>query len=212
MQTIREIFPVSDPSFSKYGRVVTGYGCPELLEALGKTEFPDRGTVYAASDASLERLPVFKELQEREFGGLPIQLGYCNGNNHKLNALEYHRSSEVNIAGTDLILLVGLRQDMDPDDFTYDTSLVRAFLVPAGTMAELYATTLHYAPCTAAGRGFYDAVALPRGTNLALGAKPAPAAEDRLLFARNKWLIAHPESGLGAEGAFPGLKGENIPV
>lgn len=211
MKTEITAVPVSDPSFSKFGRAVTGYDFRELLNALRNTPLPNVGTLYAASDESLESLPVFEDLQEREFGGLPIQIGYCNGTNHMLNALEYHRSSEVNIAGTDLILLVGLRQDLHLGNFTYDTSLVRAFLVPAGTAVELYATTLHYAPCCAGG-AFYDAVVLPRGTNLALREKPAPVSEDRLLTAKNKWLVAHPESGLGQEGAFLGLKGENITI
>ena len=34
--------------------------------------------------------------------------------------------------------------------------------------------------------------------------------EDALLFAKNKWLIGHPETDLGAQGAFIGLKGKNI--
>ena len=33
-------------------------------------------------------------------------------------------------------------------DHTYDTSKMEAFLVPAGTAVEVYATTLHYAPCS----------------------------------------------------------------
>ena len=34
--------------------------------------------------------------------------------------------------------------------------------------------------------------------------------EDQLLFARNKWLIAHEDAKI--EGAFVGLKGENLSV
>ena len=46
-------------------------------------------------------------MKERAYGGLEIQIGYCNGNNKKLNAVEYHRSSELDIAVDDLILLLG---------------------------------------------------------------------------------------------------------
>ena len=190
------INPVAERPFLKYGRVVPNYDCSEILKELNKTPYPKGGTIYNPSDAHLESLAFFQEIQEREFGGLPIQFGYCNGNSRKLNALEYHRSSEINVAGTDLILLVGSQTDIDPEKFTYDTSLVKAFFVPAGTIVEIYATTLHFAPCNAAKGGFRDLVVLPRGTNLALEKKPAPAGEDRLLFAKNKWLIAHPESGL----------------
>ena len=102
------------------------------------------------------------DLKMRVYGELPIQIGYCNGHNSKLNALEYHRSSEVNVAVTDIILLLGSEQDIAPD-FTYDTSKVEAFLVPAGTGIEVYGTTLHYAPCGVDGNGFKAVVVLPTG-------------------------------------------------
>lgn len=206
----RKINPVESEAFRRYGRVVKGFDCAELFAALERTPLPADGTVYEPSDADLEKTDAFAQLESRAFGGLPIQLGYCNGNNFLLNALEYHRCSELNAAGTDLILLVGALQDVDPVSHTYDTSRVEAFFVPAGTLVELYATTLHYAPCNAAPGGFRDAVVLPKGTNLPLAVKPGTEGEDRLLFARNKWLIVHPESGLQADGAFLGLKGRNI--
>ena len=46
-------------------------------------------------------LPDAVAVREKGFGGLPVQIGYCNGSNVKLNALEYHRSSEIDIAVTD---------------------------------------------------------------------------------------------------------------
>lgn len=207
-----KIYPVESERFRRYGRVVAGFDCSGLLERLNGTPLPKDGTVYEPSAAELEQTEAFAQLRDRAYGGLPIQIGYCNGNNAKLNALEYHRSSEFNAAGTDLILLLGALQDVDPVSYSYDTSLVEAFLVPAGTLVELYATTLHYAPCNAARGGFRDAIVLPKGTNLPLEAKPGKDGEDRLLFARNKWLIAHPEAGLRGEGAFEGLTGENLSV
>lgn len=110
------------------------------------TPLPEDSTVYVPSDKNLEALAIAEEFRCRAYGGLPIQIGYCNGNNHKLNALEYHRCSEVNVAATDMILLLGRQQDI-AGDYTYDTSKVEAFLVPAGTAIEVYATSLHYAPC-----------------------------------------------------------------
>lgn len=201
---------VREKAFRKYGRIVTGFDCAQLLKKLAVTPKPIDSTIYTASDPELEKLEIFRELRDREFGGLEIELGYCNGSNYRLNALEYHRSSEINIAGTDLVLLLGLLQDVDPQTFEYDTGLVEAFKVTAGTVVELYATTLHFAPCNASAEGFRDAIVLPRRTNFPLEAKPNTAGEDRLLFARNKWLIVHPESGLQADGAFLGLKGRNI--
>lgn len=200
---------VKEESFRKYGKVITDLDCTQLIEEMGKTPAPDGEVIYVPSAPELEALSVFAELRDRVYGGMPIQLGYCNGDNNKLNALEYHRDSEVNVACTDLILLIGREQDVDPETYEYDTAKVEAFLVPAGTVIEVYGTTLHYAPCNAGGK-FRCVVVLPKGTNEALQVVPEKKGEDALLFAVNKWLIAHPESGLDKAGAFMGLKGENI--
>lgn len=204
-----EIKKVTDAAFRKYGRVVQGIDFSGLVEALDtKTPLPD-GVVYEPSVAELEELPVFAELQTKTYGELPIQIGYCNGKNYLLNALEYHRSSEINVAGTDAILLVGSQQDIT-DDFTYDTSLVEAFLVPKGTAVEVYATTLHYAPCSVEESGFKVAIVLPKDTNLPLE-KGHDVWEDKLITAKNKWLIGHAEGGL-PEGSHIGLIGKNISI
>jgi hypothetical protein len=212
MKTMK-ILSVTDPEFQKYGHVVTNVDFSELVEALKKTPVPE-GVVYEPGVAELEALPVKKVLSETTYGEMPIQIGYCNGHNTKLNALEYHRDSEINVAATDAVLMLGLRQDVEADN-TYDTAKVEAFLVPAGTAVEVYATTLHYAPCDIDGKGFQVAVVLPLGTNYPLKASHAKASgrttdnEDCLLAAANKWLIGHEEGGL-AEGSFLGLKGENL--
>jgi len=201
-----EIQKITDPSFGKYGKVLTGYCFQKLLKEMEATPLPT-DIIYVAGDEKLEALPIAKELQERGFGGLPIQIGYCNGNNKKLNAVEYHRNSEFVIAVTDVILLLGIQQDMTAD-FTYETSKIEGFLVPAGTGVELYATTLHYAPCTATNGGFKSVVVLPKDTNTEVDFAKGCGAEDKLLMAKNKWLIAHPEAEI--PGAFNGLVGENI--
>ena len=197
---------VTDKSFGEYGRVLEGYSLSGLLEAMKHTPRPDE-VIYVPSVEELEALPAVQEFKNRAFGGLPIQIGYCNGKNKKLNALEYHRSSEINVAVTDMILLVGMEQDVK-EDYTYDTSQIEAFFVPAGTVVEMYATTLHYAPCMTAETGFRAVVVLPAGTNTELDFPVGESGEERLIAAKNKWLIAHEEAGI--EGAFCGLKGENI--
>jgi hypothetical protein len=197
---------VTDASFSRYGKVLEGYSMDGLLKEMEQTPMPE-DVIYVPSVEELERLPEAEAFRNRAFGGLPIQIGYCNGDNHKLNALEYHRSSEINIAVTDMILLIGAQQDVEKD-FTYDTSFVEAFLVPAKTAVEVYATTLHYAPCTVAEGGFRCVVILPAGTNTELTFPVGTAGEDRLITAKNKWLIAHEEAKI--EHAFCGLKGTNI--
>lgn len=199
---------VTDAAFKKYGRVVKNVDVSGLVEALASTPLPD-DVVYEPSVAELEALPVYAELQKKCYGELPIQIGYCNGKNYKLNAVEYHRSSEINVAGTDAVLLVGSQQDIT-EDFTYDTSLIEAFFLPKGTAVELYATTLHYAPCSAHETGFQVAIVLPKDTNLSLEENHA-GGEDALITAKNKWLIGHAEGGL-PEGSHIGLKGENIDI
>lgn len=204
------IKPITDSSFKQYARVIEDIDTLELLAAMENTPTPD-DVIYVPSDPALEALDVFSQFRERLYGGLPIQLGYCNGDNHILNALEYHRDSEVNLACTDLIFLIGRQQDIDYNSYTYDTGLVEAFLIPKGTLLDVYATTLHYAPISAEGK-FRCVVVLPRGTNTPLAFEPNKTGEGKLLFATNKWLIAHPESGLDANGAHVGLIGENIAV
>ena len=137
------IYDVTDEKFKKYGRIVQNIDFSQLVEVINeKTPLPD-GVAYEPSVAVLEELPVYQELSTKAYGELEIEIGYCNGHNELLNAVEYHRSSEINVAATDAILILGSQQDIT-DDFTYDTSLMEAFFVPAGTAVEVYATTLHF--------------------------------------------------------------------
>lgn len=204
-----EIKKITDPAFRTYGRIVTGYDCTELIDKMRETPLPEE-VIYVASVAELEALPVAGEIEKNLYGQIPIQVGYCNGHNKKLNAAEYHRTSEINVAVTDLVLIIGRQQDIG-EDMTYDTSLMEAFLVPAGTVIEVYATTLHYAPCHVEDQGFRCVVILPKDTNTDMESVEIKNQEDRLLFARNKWLIGHEDGGL-PENAFIGLVGENLSI
>lgn len=210
-----KILKVTDPEFRKYGRVITNVDLKPLVKAMENTPCPD-DVIYVAGDPDLEALATADELSRVFYGELPIEVGYCNGHNQKLNAVEYHRCSELNIAATDAILIVGMLQDVE-DDFTYDTSKMEAFLLPAGTGVQIYETTLHYAPCGVDGNGFRVCIVLVLGTNERLSYSHESKNpyecdnEDRLLAAKNKWLIAHEEGGQ-AEGSFLGLKGENLTV
>ena len=203
---------VFDPGFGVYGEVLTGYDLNGLISLLDSTtEKPSDSVIYVPGDPALEALPVSEELSLGAYGGMPIQVGYCNGNNHKLNCLEYHRGSEINITSGDMILLLAPLQKVS--DGELDTKEVEAFLAPAGTAVLIYETTLHYAPCNAPGSdGFRVAIILPKGTNTDKPEITERNIEDRLLWARNKWLIAHPEAPEASDGAFVGLKGENVTV
>ena len=185
------------------------YDTQELLRTLEAATPLPQGVEYVPSQPELEALPLTSLLASNAYGGMPIQMGWCNGHNTKLNCLEYHRDSELNCGTEDFILLLARMDDIAPDG-TLDTGLVKAFRVPAGVLVEVYATTLHYAPCSAAkGAGFRVLVALPKGTN---GPRPDIQVlnrEDSMLWACNKWLLAHPESSEAAQGAPAVLRGEN---
>lgn len=204
------IYSVLDKEFKPYGQVHDGFPTEEILSALAKTPVTN-GVVYTAEDAALQQLAVTEELSATVYGGMPIQMGWCNGHNTKLNCLEYHRDSELNLGTGDFILLLAKQEEVT--DGKLDTAKVMAFRVPAGVLVEVYATSLHYAPCQTGSEGFQVLVVLPKGTN---GVRPEQAkvygGDDKLLWACNKWLIAHPETGEAAEGAFAGLIGENIDI
>ena len=202
---------VMDAEFNVYGRILD-VDTQDFVKAItAHPATPQGQVVYEPSVAEFERLPLSQTMEKIVYGQMPTEFGYCSGWNEKLNALEYHRSSEIDIAATDLILMLGRQQDIATEDYTYDTKNVECFLVPAGTAVELYATTLHYAPCGVDGKEFRCGVVLPKHTNEQLNEDTSKAqGEERLLFAVNKWLVAHKESGLEADGAWIGLKGENL--
>ncbi len=200
-----KIYSIQDKEFAEYGTVLD-MDFSALLDILGAKPCPDEGTVYVPEDADLQACPMKEEVQRELYGGLPVQIGYCNGHNRKLNCLEWHTSSEINASTEDMILLLARRQDIQGGKL--DTSKVKAFLVPAGKAVEVYATSLHYAPCGVQGSGFRCIVVLPQGTNLA---RPA-GAQDPVLWAANKWLYAHKDSSEAKSGAYVGLTGENIQV
>ena len=207
-----KIYSIYDEAFRPYGKVLEGYDTAALTAALeNETPLPE-AVVYTAAEPALEKLPILAELSDRAYGGMPVQLGWCNGHNTKLNCLEYHRDSEINFGTKDFILLLGLEGEIGADGL-FDTALTKAFLVPAGVMVEVYATALHYAPCEAKlGQGFKVLVALPRGTNTDKPAFTPKTREDTLLTARNKWLLAHEESDEAKGGAVVGLKGVNLDI
>ena len=183
---------VTDTSFRKYGKILTGIDFSEIYNVLEEMDYPE-DIEYAASFGPLEEPEFRQKLSNTLYGELSVEIGYCSGHNKMLNALEYHRSSEANVA-------------------------VTAFFIPAGTAVELYATTLHYVPIGTKENdyAFKMGVVLPFGTNFPLGitlgaeAEKEKLPEEKLLFAKNKWLITHEESG--EEGAFIGLTGKNISV
>lgn len=203
-----QILKVTDEAFRQYGKVIKDLDVSDIITAMSETPCPD-DVVYEPSIESLEACKSAQSVSDSLYGGMPIQIGYCNGHNHLLNAVEYHRDSRNQHRRN--------RPDPDPrkrtditEDHTYDSSKMEAFLIPAGTTIEVYATTLHYAPCNVAASGFKCVVVLPKGTNTDITLEEKHTPEDDLLFARNKWLLSHPDANIA--GSVAGIKGENLSV
>ncbi len=206
-----KIRSVYDKEFKPYGSVLEGYDTTELQAAMKTIALPESGVEYLPGIGSLEACGIRAELQDRAYGGMPIQIGMCWGRNTKLNCLEYHRDSEVNLGSADFILLLAKQEEIA--DGMLDTACVKAFRVPAGVPVEVYATTLHYAPCQVPEEeGFRGAVVLPLGTNADKPGFEPKCEEDRWMTARNKWLLAHPDSEEAKHGAHVGLHGVNIDI
>lgn len=206
-----KIESVYDASFRSYGQVLSGYDTAALIQAMEGIPLPETGTAYEPSIAALEANAVFGQLQNNAFGGMLVQIGMCWGRNTMLNCLEYHRDSEVNLGVSEFVLLLAKQEEIV--DGKLDTAHVRAFRVPAGVMVEVYATTLHYAPCHVDEmNGFRVAVVLPKGTNETMPSITPVNEEDHRLWAKNKWLLAHPASSEAGQGAYVGLAGENIDI
>lgn len=204
------VYAVEDKAFETYGRIVTGYDFSGFMNYMEeKTTIPESGNCYCPSIPEMEQLQVFKEVSQNLYGGMPIQAGYCNGRNTTYNGFEYHKGSEINIAVTDFMLVLGHTWDIR--DNTYRIENAKVFFVRKGTAIEMYQTTLHLSPCRVNDAGFMDVVILPKGTNTPL-IKHRENLEDesRLLLQTNKWVIAHPDrEALIRQGAYPGVIGEN---
>ena len=208
------IFSVNDDSFKTYGKVIEGYNLDGLISAMKETPIPESGNIYVASVSELEALDIKDTIQSVMYGGMPIQIGYCNGRNTTYNGFEYHKGSEINIAVTDMMLV--LSHTWCIQDNTISADDARVFFVPKGTMIEMFQTTLHLSPCRVTDEGFKDVVILPKGTNTPLTDEEKELrnnctdSEARLLLQKNKWVLAHPErKPLIDQGAHPGFKGEN---
>ena len=102
-----KIYSVFDPEFHAYGQIVDGMEdtIAALLEALAKTP-QGEAVAYVPEEPLLQNLPEMQVIADHCYGGMPVQLGWCNGHNTKLNCLEYHRDSEFNLGTENFILLL----------------------------------------------------------------------------------------------------------
>lgn len=204
------IYSVFDEEFKTYGNIVTGYDFSEIIDYMEEnTDIPENGNVYVASVEDMEKLEASKKLSSNFYGNMPIQVGYCNGRNTTYNGFEYHKCSEINIAVTDFMHVLGHTWQIENNEFKVGNEKV--FFVPKGTAIEMFQTTLHLSPCKVTDQGFKGVVVLAKGTNTPLEEKAkTDNPEDVLLLQKNKWVIAHKDrEPLVKQGAHIGLIGEN---
>jgi len=224
---------VFSEGFDEYGRIVSveqeqKAAADELfMEAyrLSNASGGDMsaGALYTADFPELHHLDGFSWVQQYCFGGLPMEAGCCWGVNQLMNGMEYHKSSELLGAVTDLVLFLGKRSEMTKTG--WESQNLRAFYVPGGSLVELYSTTLHLAPVSIDGKPFYAVIMLPEGTNTELsgGVGSNVSAESAMsdhtagadvdqhfLYMQNKWMLAHPDSSAARKGAPVGITGPNV--
>ena len=202
-----EFYDVSDKEFALFGRIIKNLDTTEILEVAKEISNPESGSSYLPSVEKFEILKIATEIENELFGSLPTQIGYCWGHSNFLNATEWHTSAEINIAVTPLVLILGHVWDIVEGKI--DSSKFKAFYLPAGTVVEIYATTLHFCPCEVSKNGFGCVVGLPTGTNTDLTVKK----EDPMLFRKNKWIIAHVDNeALKNKGVVAGITGTNYEI
>ena len=203
-----DIKSINAPEFLKFGRILTEYDFSEAINLVKDFPVPDGTTTYIPELYETVDLTLYSELCNKLYGEMPIQIGFGGGYNSSLNALEWHKGNEVNVAVSDFVILISSTLDMA--DGKVDSSKVQSFYLEKGQAVELYATTLHYSPCNVCAEAFRMIVVLPRGTNLPLDKKPEKGS---MLFGKNKWLLAHREAADEiAAGAYIGVVGENLSV
>jgi hypothetical protein len=215
-----EIYDVNSSEFKSYGRVIDEIDVDNLISIMNeKTDIPSVGNVYKPSVSELEDTKEYERIKTLLYGGMPIQIGYCNGKNSHFNGFEYHKGNEVNIAVTDFVLALGHSYDIKNN--TYDFNEAEVFFVPKGTVVSMFETTLHLSPIKVCDKGFKDIVVLPKGTNTELSEDELRArdevirergeeCEEALLLMKNKWVICHDSKlPLVEQGAHVGIFGEN---
>ena len=92
-----KIYSVYTDEFKPYGKILQNYDTQSLISAMRTIPMPESGTAYQPSIPVLEESGILDAMQNRAYGGQLVQIGMCWGYNTKLNCLEYHRDSEINV-------------------------------------------------------------------------------------------------------------------
>ncbi|MBN1299384.1 MAG: DUF4867 family protein [Actinobacteria bacterium] len=210
----KKILSVYDEGFKNFGMIHQGFQIDALLDYIERNNKVKDEIVYVADDNRM-RQEVAGQLDPimlSVYGGLDVQTGVCFGRNNLLNGLEFHHGSEVYIVGADMIMMVGLQQDIKWPEGTYDSSLIKFYYAPKGSVVELYGGCMHYAGANVYHeQGINVIVSLLKWTNSPIDFEVGKSDRDELIIGKNTWFIAHPEYLAAREAGWHlGITGENF--
>lgn len=209
----RRILTVSDPEFATYGTVHPHIRVPKMREYVYANRDMPSCEVYEPCAKELMEMDEAVCFTQFAYGETACQVGYYSGFCSRLNALEYHKCSEVLVEFEPAVLILGHIWDIK--DGKLDSARLELFYVPADTCVELYAPTLHFAPCMVTQAGVRQVVCQTATTNTDLihPELMTDEGENRLLYQKNKWVLIHPEAAASfGPNAVQGIEGENISV
>ncbi len=207
------IISVFDKTFSSFGQILNLNCTSKLLSKLeNNTEIPNSGNIYKPFVRDWEDEEIVKELSP--FYDKKIEIGYCNGQNTKLNALEWHNCDEINIYSRDVVLFLSTLDDLD-NSFSLNSKNVKTFFIPKNTAILLYKTTLHFSPCKVNKDGFKAIIILEDQTNTEIDNSSTSIEDDNpfnsLIFKKNKYIICHKDAtNLINQNVQANIKGVNL--
>lgn len=203
------ILDVTSREFKAYGTILEGYDDAAIREyAKKEIVIPKEGNSYSPSNDELEKFDIIKKIEADVYAGLPVEAGECAGNNTAFSAYEYHQGSEVNIVLTDVLMVLGKREQAVRGIFNAQEN-AKIFYVPAGTIIEMYSSTLHYSPCIVDKTGFKVIVILIKGSNEPF--EEIFESKNKEIVKKNKFQLVHEtRTDKIAEGIEVGLIGELI--
>ena len=111
-----------------------------------------------------------------------------------------------------MVMMLGLDEDIKWPQGTYDSSLIKSFYAPKGSVIELRGGCMHYAAVNVYQKeGISVIVSLLNKTNSPIDFKVGNQDRDKLLIAMNTWFIAHLENELARNAGWHlGITGDNF--
>jgi len=210
----RNILSVFDESFKRFGMVHMGFKIDTILDYIKRNNIVADDIVYIADVPEMrkELAGQLDPILESIYAGMEVQTGVCYGRNNILNGLEYHQGSEVYIFGAGMVMMLGLDEDIKWPQGTYDSSLLKFYYAPKGSVVELRGGCMHYAGANAYKKeGINVIVTLLKNTNTPIDFKIGKQDRDKMLIAKNSWFIAHPDYEPAKKAGWHlGITGENF--